>query len=671
MAAIAASGAPTHAVDERTYRRRIRAWTLYDWANSAFVTTIIAAVLPIYYSEVAGSTLPSESVATGYWSLTLSVSLFIVAILSPILGTISDVMRGKKLFLTVFVTIGVVATAALVLVGTGDWLLGAIIAVVGRIGLNGSIAFYDALLPHVAREEDQDRVSALGYALGYLGGGILLAINAGMIFAFGFEEGARWSFVSVAIWWAVFTIPLLRTVPEPQTSSARLGFGETISVSFGRLFNTLSHLRHYGELFKFLIAYLIYNDAIGTIIGVAAIYGAELGFDSIELILALLLVQFVGIGFTLIFGRLPEPENKRRALFTAFILFNVVALPAMGILGAALLPQTQTGVLLPPYPTINGAAGTGAHQVGSESISGVGFIMQTVAAATSGLDREVDYSFAAGGEARLDLRFNGREVTITHSTGPDHGIYAVLLDEQPVLVAGADDALIPLTIDAYSATPRYGVISAVIAAEMAGEHTVSLVSTGTRNPASTGDIIGVGEFDVLRPVSQSSLPLILGSIVATQLVGLLFAATIGKRIFAGLANSLNTKRSILLALAIYAVICIWGFFINSTIEFWSLAWMVAIVQGGSQALSRSLFSVMSPASKSGEFFGLFSIMEKFASLLGPIVFALAAASFGSSRPAILALIAFFIIGGYLLTRVNVEEGRRVAKAEDAAMQAAS
>jgi len=163
------------------YDRRVRAWCMYDWANSAFATTILAAVLPIYYSQVAGANLPSEAVATAYWSVGLSVSLFIVAILSPILGTVSDVMRGKRRFLTVFVGIGIVATGLLVLVDTGDWLLASLLFVFGRIGFTGANVFYDALLPHVAREDDRDRVSTRGFAMGYLGGGLLLAINVVMI----------------------------------------------------------------------------------------------------------------------------------------------------------------------------------------------------------------------------------------------------------------------------------------------------------------------------------------------------------------------------------------------------------------------------------------------------------------------------------------------------------
>ncbi|MGF1505954.1 MAG: MFS transporter, partial [Anaerolineae bacterium] len=247
-------------IDERTYKRRIRAWTLYDWANSAFATTILAAVLPVYFSSVAGATLQSSATATAYWSLGLSVSLLIVAVLSPILGTISDIMRGKKLFLSIFAGIGIIGTAMLVLVGTGDWIMASAFAIIGRIGCNGSITFYDALLPHVAREEDQDRVSALGFAIGYLGGGVLLAINVAMIqllpewFEF---AGERLSFLSVAVWWLIFTIPLfLRTpitdpVPEPPAATETLEPREkVVSARFAPMGETLREQSLSRELFR-------------------------------------------------------------------------------------------------------------------------------------------------------------------------------------------------------------------------------------------------------------------------------------------------------------------------------------------------------------------------------------------------------------------------------------
>ncbi len=163
---------------------------------------------------------------------------------------------------------------------------------------------------------------------------------------------------------------------------------------------------------------------------------------------------------------------------------------------------------------------------------------------------------------------------------------------------------------------------------------------------------------------RSNLLVILGALAAVQVAGVGFALVF-RRFFTGLANSLTTKRAILVSLAVYSAIAVWGFVLDSSVEFWFLAWMVATVQGGSQALSRSLFSAMSPRLKSGEFFGLYGIMEKFASILGPLVFALAIALFGNSRPAILSLILFFIVGGTLLMNVNVEEGARVAQEEDA------
>lgn len=500
------SSSITGNISEQEYKRRIRAWTMYDWANSAFATTILAAVLPIYYSQVAGATLASPALATAYWARGLSISLFITALISPILGTISDVMRGKKRFLSFFIGIGVLGTGLMILIKEGDWLLASILFIVGRVGFTAANVFYDALLPHVAREGDRDSVSTRGYAMGYLGGGILLALNVVMLQLLPGTWGARFSFLSVAIWWAIFSIPVLRRVPEPPAATAKLSPGESVvTVSFKRLWQTIKDIRQYADLFKFLFAFLIYNDGIGTIIGVAAIYGAELGFGSTEMVLALLLVQFVGIPFSLIFGRLPSRGESRRALYLAFIVYNLFALPLAGSFSVRLLPPDLT--------------------------------------------------------------------------------------------------------------------------------------------SNIGGIIGL--------------------IVAVETLGLLLAYLLGKPLFSGIAEKMDAKRGILLALMMYTIIAAWGYQLNSVIEFWFLAWMVAVVQGGSQALSRSLYASMSPASKSGEFFGLFGIMEKFSAILGPLLFSAAVMMFNSSRPAVLSLVAFFVIGGGILMTVNVEKGRRIAREEDA------
>ena len=191
-----------------------------------------------------------------------------------------------------------------------------------------------------------------------------------------------------------------------------------------------------------------------------------------------------------------------------------------------------------------------------------------------------------------------------------------------------------------------------------------MVNTGEADPASQGTQLSIASIQVLPPVRTANILPIVLMIVGLELVGLVLSWLLGGILFSSLAEKMDTQRSVLLALSIYAIIAIWGYFLDSVIEFWFLAWMVAVVQGGSQALSRSLYAGMSPASKSGEFFGLFGIMEKFSAIIGPLLFALAGTLFGSSRPAVLSLIVLFILGGALLMRVDVGAGRRTAQVED-------
>lgn len=644
------------------YKRRIRAWTMYDWANSAFATTILAAVLPVYYSQVAGAKLPSAAVATSYWSAGLSISLIIIAILSPILGTISDIMRGKKKFLAIFAGIGIVATGLLVVVTTGDWLLASILFILGRIGFSGANVFYDALLPHVAKEEDQDKVSTRGYALGYAGGGILLAINVLMIQLMPGTLGSQLSFLSVAVWWAVFSIPLFMRIPEPPAATAKLSEGVgVVKASFKRIGETIVDISRYRELFKFLVAFFIYNDGIGTIIGVAVIYGAELGFGSVELILAILLVQFVGIPFSLIFGRLPSRTDNRRPVYLAFILFNLIALPIVGFLSVRFLPSDIIGVRPGKYESTATAVGEGLYPADGEDITYSGeWQTLNIPADDLGTDEDKNYLVTTDAGASYELSYNGQSIVLVFSQGPAQGMWAVFLDGEPYLESEDGSQLI---IDAYNPTERYDVEEKVTA-EMPGEHSVQIQNTAQQNADSTGAGMSLAEIRVLNVAPKSNLGIVLGIILVVELVGLGIAFLLGRPLFSGLAELMDTKRSILLALIFYVFIAIWGFLINSVIEFWLLAWMVAVVQGGSQALSRSLYASMSPATKSGEFFGLFGIMEKFSAILGPIVFAAAVALFGSSKPAILSLIVFFVVGGVILLFVNTEEGRKVAKEED-------
>jgi len=415
----------------RDHKRILRSWKMYDWANSAFATTIMAAVLPEFYSSVAGTTL-DKTTATSYWGYSNTIAMLIIAITAPILGAIGDHSGAKKRFLGGFAGLGILATALLIGVGSGMWFYASVLYICGRVGFGCANIFYDSLLPHVARAEEIDRVSAEGYAYGYLGGGILLAVNLLMIMKpdfFGIpnaEWGSRISFLTVALWWALFSIPVLKNVSEPPTIVVGGESRNPMLAGYQRLRKTFRDIRRFKELVKFLVAFWLYNDGIGTIIIMAVIFGAEIGIGRSHLIGAILMVQFIGVPCTAFFGRLPK--------------------------------------------------------------------------------------------------------------------------------------------------------------------------------------------------------------------------------------KLGTKNSILLALGVYAIITILGYFMQKPAHFWLLALLVSLVQGGSQALSRSMYGSMTPPSKSAEFFGFYNVSSKFAGIIGPAIFGIVGQLTGTSRLGIIAIIIFFLAGALMLAMVDHREG---------------
>jgi hypothetical protein len=303
------------------------------------------------------------------------------------------------------------------------------------------------------------------------------------------------------------------------------------------------------------------------------------------------------------------------------------------------------------------------YSVTEERISYQGsWTVQTISDEETG-SGDVDYITSTLANDRIIIPFHGQDVRLTYSAGPDYGILAFELDDQPLLDPASGE---PIVVDGFSPVLRYAK-TILLQTAQAGEHILAVINTGSKNKESSANRVAIASIEILPRARQSNLGIILGMVIGVELVGLILAWLLGKRLFERYVYLFDAKRSIVLSLAVYSVIAVWGFFLNSVVEFWFLAWMVATVQGGSQALSRSLFSILAPAAKSGEFFGLFGVMEKFSAIIGPLLFALAARSFGSSRPAILSIIAFFLIGGYLLTRVNVEAGRKVAQAEDQAL----
>jgi UMF1 family MFS transporter len=410
---------------------------MYDWANSAFWTTVIVAVFPPFFSDYAAAGLsPTEATARFAWATTIGVA--IVAVLGPILGAVADYRALKKKSLAVFMLIGVTATLLMATIERGGWIYAAVLFVVANIGVASSLVFYDSLLPHIAAPDELDRVSTAGFAIGFIGGGILLVVNLAWILSpatFGLRDtvaAIKLSFASVAVWWLVFSIPLLRRVREPAAhlEADETGRENPARVALTRVKETFRELRGHRNAFLMLLAFLLYNDGIQTIIRMSSIYGAEVGIDRNAQIAAFVIVQFVGVPCSFAFGML-------------------------------------------------------AHRLGA-------------------------------------------------------------------------------------------------------------------------------------------------------------------------------KRTLLGALVLYTVIPVLGYFMTTTWQFFALAFIVGMVQGGTQALSRSLFARMITKHKSSEYFGFFAVFEKFAGIAGPAVFAMSVTLSGSSRAAVLAVIFFFVAGGLVLTRVDVAEGEAQA-----------
>lgn len=421
--------------DPAKTRRIQTAWCMYDWANSAFATSVVSALLPPFFARVAGKHMAAHD-ATALWGYASAAALALTAVLSPLVGATADRTGMRKALLGLCLSLGVLGTLALAFVPTAAWPLLLLAFGIAFIAFATGNVLYDSLLPAVASSGEMDAVSSRGFALGYLGGGILLAVHVALVMMpkrFGLPDAdaaMRVAFATTAIWWLVFAIPLFRRVPEPPREGAPTPFARLPHEVFGQLGRTLASLKGRRDLVLFLAAFWLYSDGIGTIIKMATIYGAELGFGPQHLVGSLLLVQLVAA------------------------------------------------------------------------------------------------------------------------------------------------------------------------------------------PASIG--------------------------------------------FGRLARGIGAKRAVLLGIAGYAGISIYAFFLVHAWQFWVLAGLVALFQGGTQALSRSMFASLVPPSQTSELFGFYSVSEKLAGVVGPVMFGLVTQWTHGGRLATLTLLPLFVGGAWLLTRVDLERGRREA-----------
>ena len=318
---------------------------MYDWANSAFATTVMAGFFPIFFKQYwsHGADVNASTAQLGFGN---SIASLMVALMAPILGAIADKGSTKKKFLIIFAYLGVLMTAALFLVQKGQWVWAIFIYAMGIIGFSGANIFYDSLLPSVADEKKIDYVSGLGFSMGYLGGGLLFLVNVLMTLMpqkFGLPDATaavRFAFVSVALWWGLFTFFTIFWLPEKKASALKEKDESVVIAGFRQFAGTFKKVRHLKVVFLFLLAYWLYIDGVDTIIRMAVDYGLSLGFESKDLIVALLIVQFIGFPAALVFGKLGERWSVRKSIYLAIFIYMAVT-----ICGSMMTQKTEFYIL--------------------------------------------------------------------------------------------------------------------------------------------------------------------------------------------------------------------------------------------------------------------------------------------------------------------------------------
>ena len=307
------------------YSRAQWGWACYDWANSAFATTVMAGFFPVFFKQYWADGLAAAD-STFWLGLANSAAAILVVIFAPLIGLWADHAGMKKRLLAGFAVLGVLMCGGLFLVGQGQWPLALLLYVSAVLGFSAGNVSYDALLPQVAGHDRLESVSALGYALGYLGGGLLFALNVAMVLSpssFGLSgagEAVRWSFLLVALWWALFSLPVLLWV-EDRTAEREL---RPLGSMLAELRRTWRELRGMPMAFTFMISYWLYIDGVDTIVRMAVDYGLSIGLDSNDLLTALLITQFVGFPAAIVFGRIGARMGARRGIWIAILVYVLV-----------------------------------------------------------------------------------------------------------------------------------------------------------------------------------------------------------------------------------------------------------------------------------------------------------------------------------------------------------
>ena len=307
------------------YTKEEKGWIFYDWANSAFSAIVAAIILPIFFKSMAQLGGVSDVNATAYWGYATSFGTLICALLAPFLGTLGDFRGMKKRLFTAFMLLGVVSTFLLSM--TENWKLLLALYILGTLGFNGSCIYYDSFLPDVTDESRMDQVSSLGYGLGYIGGSTIPLVISLLLIQFGDKIGiptvtaTKFSFALTAIWWLVFTIPMLLHVQQKHAIEPEK---RIVAHTLRNVASTFKKLLSYKSVLLFMIAYFFYIDGVGTIIHMATVFGASCGLDSMDMMVILLVVQIVAFPFAILYGKLSGRFGSRKMILFGIATYIVV-----------------------------------------------------------------------------------------------------------------------------------------------------------------------------------------------------------------------------------------------------------------------------------------------------------------------------------------------------------
>ncbi len=315
------------------YSKEEKSWMMYDWANSAYSVVITTAIFPIYYKSVATNAGVDPSQSTAYLGYAISIATFILAMIAPVLGTIADYKDLKKKFFIFFFLMGALSTIGLVLVPSDQWILLLVMNILTAIGARGANIFYDAFIVDVTTKEKMDEVSSRGFALGYIGSAIPFVISIAIIILaqsgmipLSVTAASRIAFLITAVWWIVFTIPLIKNVKQIHYVERK---PRIIVHSFIRLGQTFKDIKKYRNIFLFLLAYFFYIDGVDTIISMSTAYGSDVGLGATDMIIALLAVQVVAAPFALLFGRLAKKYGTKTMLYVGIFVYTFICVYAI------------------------------------------------------------------------------------------------------------------------------------------------------------------------------------------------------------------------------------------------------------------------------------------------------------------------------------------------------